>query len=128
MGVGERPRWGNDMSGYGAILIYVAVSAVLAAAISMASEIMGSHAPGGVKRESYESGILVDRPLSHFSVRFYRVAMLFLIFDVSVMAIYPWATSMRAFHAAGFVKALFFMVVLAVGFAYVWRRGGFKWD
>ncbi|MGC8486939.1 MAG: NADH-quinone oxidoreductase subunit A [Clostridia bacterium] len=116
------------MNGYGAILVYLVVAAVMAATISFSSERFGPRAPGGLKRESYESGILPDRPVSHFSVRFYRVAMLFLIFDVSVMAIYPWATSIRAFHAAGFVKAMFFMVVLAIGFAYVWRRGGFKWD
>jgi NADH-quinone oxidoreductase subunit A len=113
---------------YGAILVYLLVSAAVAVTISFTSERFGPHAPGGLKKVSYESGIVPDQPVSHFSVRFYRVAMLFLIFDVSVMAIYPWATSMRSFHAAGFVKALFFLLVMAVAFAYVWRRGGFKWD
>jgi NADH-quinone oxidoreductase subunit A len=113
---------------YGAILVYLLVSAAVAVLMSFSSERFGPRAPGGLKKVSYESGIVPERPVSQFSVRFYRVAMLFLIFDVSVMALYPWATSMRSFHAAGFWRALFFLVVMAVAFAYVWRRGGFKWD
>jgi len=116
------------MSEYGALLIYLLVAMALAAGISFSSQRFGPHAPGGLKRVSYESGNLPEMPVMHFSIRFYRVAMLFLVFDVAVMALYPWAASLKSFHAAGFVKALFFMVVMAVAFAYVWRRGGFKWD
>lgn len=116
------------MAHYAAILVYLIVAAVVALVMSFSSEQFGPHAPGGLKKVSYESGIVPEMPVTHFSVRFYRVAMLFLIFDVSVMALYPWATGIKVLQAAGFVKALFFLVVIAVAFAYVWRKGGFKWD
>lgn len=116
------------MTQYGAILVYLIVSMAVAAGMSFSSERLGPKAPGGLKKTSYESGIVPDRPVTHFSVRFYRVAMLFLVFDVAVMALYPWATSMRSFGPAGFERALVFLVVMAVAFAYVWRRGGFRWD
>jgi NADH:ubiquinone oxidoreductase subunit 3 (subunit A) len=116
------------MSGYAAILIYLVVALVVAAFISFSSQRLGPRAPGGLKKITYESGILPEMPVTHFSVRFYRVAMLYLVFDVSVMALYPWATSIQSFHQAGFDKALAFLAILAVAFAYVWRRGGFTWD
>lgn len=116
------------MSEYAALLIYLLVAMVLAAGISFSSQRFGPRAPGGLKRVTYESGNVPEMPVTHFSIRFYRVAMLFLVFDVAVMALYPWATSIQALHAAGFFKALFFLLVMAVAFAYVWRRGGFTWD
>jgi NADH-quinone oxidoreductase subunit A len=116
------------MSEYQALLIYLVVALAMAVGISFSSQRFGPRAPGGRKSLSYESGNVPEMPVTHFSIRFYRVAMLFLVFDVAVMALYPWATSLQSFHAAGFVKALFFLVVMAVAFAYVWRRGGFKWD
>jgi NADH-quinone oxidoreductase subunit A len=116
------------MAGYGAILVYLVVSLLVATLVSFSSERLGPRAPGGLKRIAYESGIIPERPVSHFSVRFYRVAMLYLVFDVAVMALYPWATSIQTFHQAGFDKALGFLAVIAVAFAYVWRRGGFTWD
>lgn len=116
------------MSDYAAILVYLVVAALVALAMSYGSQLEGPRAPGGLKRVAYESGIVPEQPVQHFSVRFYRVAMFFLVFDVSVMALYPWATTMRAVHVEGFVKALGFFAVLVVAFAYVWRKGGFRWD
>jgi NADH-quinone oxidoreductase subunit A len=116
------------MSEYVQILVYLLVALVMAAGMSFSSERMGPKSPGGVKSLTYESGVRPDVPVSHFSVRFYRVAMLFLVFDVAVMSVYPWAVNIQSFHQAGFLKALGFFVVVALAFAYVWRRGGFKWD
>ncbi len=95
--------------------------------MSNASRIMGPQAPGGVKKATYESGIFPETPVGYFSVRFYRVAMLFMIFDVAIMAIYPWATSLSAMRARGFYDGLVFFGILAVAFVYVWRKGGFQW-
>ncbi len=88
---------------------------------------MGPQVPGGVKKTTYESGIFPDAPVGYFSVRFYRVAMLFMIFDVAIMALYPWATSLAAMKAQGFYNGLIFFAILAVAFLYVWRKGGFQW-
>jgi NADH-quinone oxidoreductase subunit A len=116
------------VSGYAAILVYLVVSLLVGIAVSSISAQLGPRAPGGLKRVTYESGIIPERPVSHFSVRFYRVAMLFLVFDVGVMALYPWATNVASFQQAGFDKALAFLVIVGMAFAYVWRRGGFTWD
>jgi NADH-quinone oxidoreductase subunit A len=116
------------MSEYAEVLIYLLVALAVAVGMSFSSERLGPHSPGGVKAVSYESGVRPEMPVSHFSVRFYRVAMLFLVFDVAVMSIYPWAVNVLNLHAAGFYKALGFFVVVGLAFAYVWRRGGFKWD
>lgn len=95
--------------------------------MSFASQIMGPKAPGGLKKTTYESGIVPDAPVGYFSVRFYRVAMLFMIFDVVIMALYPWATSLTALKAHGFYNGLAFLAIVVVAFLYVWRKGGFKW-
>ncbi|MHB1610584.1 MAG: NADH-quinone oxidoreductase subunit A [Sulfobacillus sp.] len=116
------------MSGYAALLLYLAVAFLVALGISFASEMLGPKAPGGLKRTTYESGIVPEAPVGYFSVRFYRVAMFFMIFDVAVMALYPWATSLKTLHQAGFEKALLFLTVIGIAFGYVWNKGGFRWD
>jgi NADH:ubiquinone oxidoreductase subunit 3 (subunit A) len=96
--------------------------------MSYLSNLLGPSAPGGLKRSTYESGIAPEAPVGYFSVRFYRVAMFFMIFDVAVMALYPWAVSLSTLGQEGFYKAIFFLIILAFAFAYVWNRGGFQWD
>ncbi|MCL6561788.1 MAG: NADH-quinone oxidoreductase subunit A [Firmicutes bacterium] len=112
---------------YQALLVYLVVCFLVAFSMSFASERLGPKAPGGLKRETYESGIVPEAPVRYFSVRFYRVAMLFMIFDVAVMALYPWATSLTLLGKAGFWHALAFLAVVAVTFAYLWKKGGFQW-
>ena len=121
-------KGGVRMSGYAALLLYLVVAFVVALGMSFTSERMGPKAPGGLKQTTYESGIVPEAPVGYFSVRFYRVAMFFMIFDVAVMALYPWATSLKMLHQAGFEKAIVFLVIVVVGFAYVWKKGGFQWD
>lgn len=113
---------------YLAILFYLVVSFLVALGMSFASERMGPHAPGGLKSMTYESGIVPEAPVGYFSVRFYRVAMFFMIFDVAIMSLYPWATNVRMLQQAGLFKALIFLAIIAVAFVYVWKRGGFQWD
>jgi NADH:ubiquinone oxidoreductase subunit 3 (subunit A) len=60
-------------------------------------------------------------------VRFYLIAMLFVVFDVEAASFYPWAVRMHALRAYGVYEMLGFVAVLSVGYAYVWRRGGFQW-
>lgn len=113
---------------YGALLLYVVVAFLVAWGMSFTSERLGPHAPGGLKKTTYESGIVPEAPVRYFSVRFYRVAMFFMIFDVSVVALYPWATSIMSLHQAGVLRAFVFLAIVGLAFAYVWNRGGFQWD
>lgn len=113
---------------YGSLLLYVLVAFVVAFIVAGTSEHMGPRAPGGLKRTTYESGIVPEAPVKYFSVRFYRVAMFFMIFDVVVMSLYPWATSLKSLHQAGMLRALAFLAIVVMAFVYVWNRGGFQWD
>ncbi|MDA8206815.1 MAG: NADH-quinone oxidoreductase subunit A [Thermaerobacter sp.] len=116
------------ISDYGGLLIYVLVALAVAYLVASSSEHLGPKAPGGLKRTTYESGIVPDVPVRYFSVRFYRVAMFFMIFDVAVMSLYPWATSLKTLRQVGMLHALAFLVIVGMAFAYVWKRGGFQWD
>lgn len=113
---------------YGALFIYLVVAFVVAGAVSGGSAIMGPRAPGGLKRTTYESGIVPDVPVKYFSVRFYRVAMFFMIFDVAIMSLYPWATSIKSLGQDGVLRAFAFLVIIGMAFVFVWNRGGFQWD
>ena len=68
------------------------------------------------------------KPGAQFSVKFSVVAMLFIIFDIEVAFLYPWAVVFRQLGLAGLVAVLVFLVVLAVGFLYAWQRGALEWD
>ncbi len=116
------------ISQYGGLLLYVLVACAVAYLVSSSSEHMGPKSPGGLKRTTYESGIVPEAPVKYFSVRFYRVAMFFMIFDVAVMSLYPWATSLKALRQVGMLHALAFLLIVGIAFAYVWKRGGFRWD
>lgn len=113
---------------YGALLLYILVAFGVAYMVASGSAHMGPKAPGGLKKITYESGIVPDAPVKYFSVRFYRVAMFFMIFDVAVMSLYPWATSLKALHQAGVLRVFAFVLIIGMAFLYVWKRGGFQWD
>ena len=62
-----------------------------------------------------------------FPIRFYLIAMLFVIFDVESASFYPWAVQMHALRSFGLLEMIAFVIVLGIGYAYVWRKGGFQW-
>ena len=83
------------------------------------------------KLEAYECGIEpVDQPLTggRFPVKYYLTAMLFIIFDIEIIFLYPWAVSFDALGLFGFVEMVLFILTVFIAYAYVWRRGGLDWD
>lgn len=78
----------------------------------------------------YESGIKTETNLlqERFPMHHYLVALIFLVFDIEVIFLYPWAVIGKQLGAFGFYEMLFFLVALLVGFAYVWRKGGLQWE
>jgi NADH-quinone oxidoreductase subunit A len=70
----------------------------------------------------------LSKPREQFSVKFSVVAMLFIIFDIEVAFLYPWAVVFRQLGLAGLMAVLAFLVILAVGFLYAWQRGALEWD
>lgn len=78
----------------------------------------------------YESGIRTETHLmqERFPLRHYLVALIFLVFDIEVIFLYPWAVISKTIGAFAFYEIAFFLVVLLVGLGYVWRKGGLNWD
>ena len=117
------------MSDYLPVGITFALAAVVVAVMTSLSRFLGPRGRrSSVKDETFECGNPATGTAWHrFSVKFYLVAILFIIFDVEVVFMYPWALTFRELGMNGFVEMLVFIAVLAVGFMYAWRKGALEW-
>lgn len=115
------------MHAYAAVGIYLAVVALVVALISALASALGRKRPDPVKLEAYESGYPTAALAGRFPVKFYVVAMLFVIFDVETVAFYPWVVQLRELGLYGLWVMGIFLAILAIGDAYVWKKGGFEW-
>jgi NADH-quinone oxidoreductase subunit A len=124
------------------ILLFILCSTGLAVGLLAVSRMFGPHRPGAVKQMPYESGMdPIHDTRRRFDVQFHLVAIAFLVFDVEILFLYPWAVASRnaegidAAIGAGlvsgrglvFAEAMVFIALLAAGFVYVWRKGIFRW-
>lgn len=115
------------------VLIVLAIGVVFAFATVMSSVIFGPQRPNKEKNSTYESGMKpVGTTHERISLKYYLVAMLFIVFDLEVIFVYPWAVQFkRLFNEFGisvFYSMLIFLIVLELGYLYVYKKGGFKWD
>ncbi len=115
------------------IFIVLAIGAIFAFVTVMTSVIFGPQRPNREKLSTYESGMKpVGTTHERISIKYYLVAMLFIIFDLEVIFIYPWAVQFKKlFGEIGisvFYSMLVFLIVLELGYLYVFKKGGFKWD
>ena len=116
------------------LYVPILVLAALAAVFALFSLVMGSLA--GPKRwnraklEAYECGIEPTRQPSgiRFPVKYYLTAMLFIVFDIEIIFLYPWAVAFDRLGVFGLVEMVTFIGTVLVAYAYVWRRGGLEWD
>ena len=116
------------MNPYGPVAIFLAVALAAAVLFSVVPGLLGQKKPNAVKDEAYECGVEpTSNVAGRFPVHFYLIAMLFVIFDVEAASFYPWAVQMHALRAFGLIEMVVFVIVLAVGYAYVWKKGGFVW-
>jgi NADH-quinone oxidoreductase subunit A len=111
------------------VMAFVVANAILLMALS---HVLSSFRPNPAKQQPYESGMpVIGDARQRFSVKFYLVAMLFIIFDIETVFLVPWAVAFRmADGTAGtlLLAMLLFVVVLTVGFIYEWKRGALQWD
>jgi NADH-quinone oxidoreductase subunit A len=115
------------------IFMVIAFAAVFGAAVVMASGIFGPKRPTKVKVMPYESGKNpIGTARERISIKYYLVAMLFIIFDIEVIFVYPWAVQFKKLFGEqgsfAFWPMFVFLVVLEMGFLYVYRKGGLEWD
>ena len=82
-----------------------------------------------MKYSTYESGVAsVGEPRNRFSVKYFMYGMIFIVFDLEVVFVYPWTVLVRRLGVVGFVEISFFLLVLSLGLVYVWRKGAFQWE
>ena len=111
------------------ILIFIGIAVGLAVLIVAASYILGEQRPDSEKVSAYECGFeAFDDARSRFDVRFYLVAILFIIFDLEVAFLFPWAVSLGETGVFGFWSMVVFLVILTIGFVYEWKKGALEWE
>ena len=111
------------------ILIFLGLAAGLSLAIIVASMMMGNQRPDAAKNSAYECGFeAFENARIKFDVRFYLIAILFIIFDLEVAFLFPWAVALRDIGAFGFWSMFVFLLILTVGFAYEWKKGALEWE
>lgn len=113
---------------YGDIIVYCVLALIVVAGMSYTATRLGRRRASAAGRAPYECGVpSTGRVGPRFSVRFYVIAMLFVVLDVEAISFYPWATRLRALGPLGLGEMAIFGVVLAVGYAHVWKKGGLDW-
>ena len=115
------------------LFIVIAVALAFGSALVLSSTLIGPQRPNREKTSTYESGMKpVGTTNQRISIKYYLVAMFFIIFDLEVIFIYPWAVEFKKlfgeFGISVFLSMLIFLVVLELGYLYAYKKGGFKWD
>ena len=120
----------NDLLiNYLPILIFIGLAAVMACVMLVLSYASGKQKPDAQKNAAYECGFdAFDDARSKFDVRFYLVAILFIIFDLEIAFLFPWAVSLGDIGLFGFWSMMTFLGVLTVGFIYEWNKGALDWE
>ena len=122
-----------DLSEYAPILLFLFVAAGLSTAFVFlpmgVSRLTGTHNPSAEKLSEYECGFpAFEDSRSQFDVRFYLVAILFIIFDLEAAFLFPWAVSLEQTGWVGWTTMMVFLAELIIGFAYAWKVGALEWD
>src|SRR6266508_1800201 len=116
------------MQGWLSIVIMIALGAGFALASVMLSSVVGPKKPTPEKAAPYECGMPpVGDARERQSVKFYLVAMIFLLFDIEIAFLYPWAMALRDLGWNGFAQVVIFLLLLLAGYVYVWRKGALDW-
>ena len=114
---------------YFPILVFIAIGGFIAVAMVAGSLLAAKQKPYAEKLSSYECGFEpFDDARRKFDVRFYLVAILFIIFDLEVAFLFPWAVAFKEAGLYGFWAMMIFLAVLTIGFVYEWRKGALEWD
>lgn len=113
---------------FGKILIFIILAIVFVTITLFLSKLIRPNRPSHEKQKVYECGENAEgSPWIKFNIRFYVIALIFLIFDVEVVLLFPWALTYKEFGVYGFVVGFIFLMVLGLGMAYEWRKGDLEW-
>ena len=113
---------------YVPIFIFMAVVGVLIPLTLLIAKLVRPETPSQAKMMPYECGVdPIGDSRQRYTVRFYLVAILFVIFDVETIFLFPWAVQYKALHLFGFVEMMIFLGILIVGYVWIWKKGALEW-
>ena len=120
----------NPFEPYGPLLVVLLVAGFLGALVSVTSAFLGPRRPSAIKSTIFEAGSEPSpgSARQRFAVKFYVVALLFIVFDVETVFLYPWAVDFKLLGWFGYVEMLVFAITLVIGLAYVWKKGALDWE
>lgn len=122
-------EWQPHLIQYLPIVIFMAVAIILGLAFLAMPWVVAPHNPDPEKVSAYECGFnSFDDARMKFDVRFYLVAILFIIFDLEVAFLFPWALSLGGIGVFGFWSMMVFLAILTIGFIYEWKKGALEWE
>jgi NADH-quinone oxidoreductase subunit A len=111
------------------ILMFLGIAMVMAVGMVVFSYVVAQQRPDSEKVSAYECGFeAFDDARGRFDVRFYLVAILFIIFDLEVAFLFPWAVALTEIGVFGFWSMVIFLGILTIGFIYEWKKGGLEWE
>ena len=114
---------------YFPILLFLVIAIAISVVMLVAAWFIGPQRPDGEKASAYECGFeAFDDSRAKFDVRFYLVAILFIIFDLEVAFLFPWAVALGDIGMFGFWSMMVFLFILTVGFVYEWKKGALEWE
>jgi NADH-quinone oxidoreductase subunit A len=124
----KSPMSSSGLHTYAPLLLHLLIAAVLAGALTVVSVLVGWRRPTRAKQQPYECGMEPTGDAREpFSVKFYLVAMVFILFDVEAIFLYPWAYIFRSLRWYGFVEMMIYIAILLVGYLYLWKKGALDW-
>jgi NADH-quinone oxidoreductase subunit A len=116
------------LKAYLPVVVFVGLGLAVGIAFTLLNHVLGPKRPSKVKRDPYECGLPSEVTRTfRFGISFYLIAMLFILFDIEVVFLYPVAIQLKAFGAFALVETVTFVALLMVAFVYVWRRGALEW-
>ncbi len=119
----------NYLDDYGPLLLMFILACGMAGALITVSTVIGRHKHTREKDAPYECGILPTGDARQpFSVHFYMVALIFILFDIEAIFLFPWALVYHKLNVFGFVEMLLYIMILLVGYIFLWKKGALDWD
>jgi len=118
-----------DLSQYLPVLLFLAVATVIAVALLALGSMLGPKKPGADKMSPYECGFeAFEDARMQFDVRYYLFAILFIVFDLEIAFLVPWAVVFTKIGALALIEVAMFLVLLLIGFVYAWKKGALEWE
>jgi NADH-quinone oxidoreductase subunit A len=119
----------NYLDNYGPLLLMFILAAGLSGALLVVSALVGRHKPSREKNQAYECGIApTGDARAPITVQFYMVALVFILFDIEAIFLYPWALVYGELKVFGFVEMLLYIIILLVGYIFLWKKGALDWN